>query len=314
MLLVGDIQLQKSNLPIASELFKLVESYNLPVVWLGDVLERRGLIEAECLNAFFNYLSSSKQVHYIVIGNHCLLNLHGSEHALEPLKALNNVFIYDKPAQFGHLLFIPYMRNSKKFLEAIDLWLPRLPKAPILICHQGIKEFTIGSGYTEDEAVGLDDVRGFSRVIAGHYHTPKDMSNVCYLGSPFSHSFGESNEHKRLGILNIETATIEFIPTDFRRHVSIDIDLNNFDFSGIINYNSKDLTRAIVTGTEEQIQRFKLGTHSNSTNLKFIYRPISASSNVIIQDTLTNKEKWLKWSKEVKQLDDTVINAGLDLL
>lgn len=318
-LVVGDLQAKQQNLPECVLLFEKVENLakekNInKVIWLGDMLDVRGRIEAVCLNTLFNYFSSSKLYHYIVVGNHDLLNLHTTEHSLEPLKAIPNVNIYDKPGQLGNMLFMPYYRDADKFLEDMRLWLTRLPKNPILVCHQGIKEFTIGSGYTENEAIGLSDVPEFSLVVAGHYHAPKDMANVCYLGSPFSHSFGESNEHKRLGILNTETAQIEFIPTDFRRHVSIDIDLNTFDFNGIINYNSNDLTRAIVTGTEEQIEKFKLGTHSNSSNLKFIYRPTSSASIVKIQDNLTNKEKWLKWSKEIKQLDESTINAGLELL
>lgn len=310
MLLVGDIQLQKSNLIIASELFKLVESYNLPVVWLGDILERRGLIEAKCLNAFFTYLASSKQTHYIVIGNHCLLNLYTAEHSLESLKAIPNVNIYDKPGQLGNMLFMPYYRDADKFLEDMRLWLTRLPKNPILLCHQGIKEFTIGSGYTENEAIGLSDVQEFSLVVAGHYHTPKDMANVCYLGSPFSHSFGESNEHKRLGILNTEAAQIEFIPLDiFPKHITINLDLNNMLEK--IDYNPRDFVRVIATGTQKQIEEFRL--KYMFSGVKWIFKPTDQKTTTI-SETLSNEQKWVKWAKEVKKLDDTYIQLGLDLL
>jgi DNA repair exonuclease SbcCD nuclease subunit len=274
------------------------------------MLDRKGLIEADCLNSLFKYFSSSNLKHNIIVGNHDLLSVHSSTTALEPLKALPNVNLYDKPGQIGNVLIMPYYRNPKKFLEDLNTWIPRLPKTPILLCHQGIKEFTIGSGYTEEEAIELKDVADLGLVIAGHYHTPKQMSNVIYLGSPFSHSFGESNEEKRLGVLDTKSSTIEYIPTLFRRHMTYELNLDeNFH---PVACDPNNINRIIVKGSEEKVESFKKMPRNND-GTKYIYITTD-NKRVEISETLTNQQKWIKWAKEIKQLDDLHLNAGLELL
>jgi DNA repair exonuclease SbcCD nuclease subunit len=318
LLLAGDLQMKRENLPECASLFEQVESLAKEknvntVVWLGDMLDRRGLVEAECLNALFNYFSSSQLNHNIIVGNHDLLSIHSTQSALEPLKALPNVNIYDKPGQIGNVLILPYSRNPKNFLDAIELWVSRLPKDPILLCHQGIKEFTIGSGYTEDEAVNVSDLEAFKLVVAGHYHTPMNKANVVYLGSPFSHSFGESNEEKHLGILNTDTCAIEYVATNMRQHYTHEVSLDFQDPEYFNNLDMKDLHRFILSGTEEQIKEFQKN-HQPISGIKYIYRQQGDSNNVAISETLTNHDKWIKWAKDIKQLDKAIVEAGLELL
>lgn len=313
LLIIGDLQAKRENLQECVSLFAQIESLakerNInTVVFLGDMLERRGLIEAECLNTLFSYFSSSNLHHYIVCGNHDQISTHNDSTALEPLKALKNVNIYDEPGQLGNILFMPYYRNPKGFLYDITLWLPRLPNTPILLCHQGIKEFTIGSGYTEDEAVNVSDLKAFKLVVAGHYHTPMNKANVVYLGSPFSHSFGESNEEKRLGILNTETVELEYIPTNFRKHMTYTLGVND----PLPAIDDKNLYRFIIEGTDDEIKNYT--PLITGRNVKYVMRPKSVAQTVVISETLTHQDKWVKWAKDIKQLDDEVIQKGLELL
>lgn len=327
-LVVGDVQAKKENLDLVKQLLQQVEekavAEKLDVIWLGDMLDRRGHIEAEVLNVLYNHFDHTKVYNYIVVGNHDLISMTSTETALEPLKALENVIVVDKPTYLndkplGTTLMVPYYRNPQKFLEAINDP-SNLPKPTTLICHQGIKEFTIGSGYTEDEAVLLDDLAAFKLVVAGHYHTPRQMANVVYLGSPFSHSFGESNEHKRLGLLDLKTSTISFIETDFRQHLSFNIDLtkpegdiDTVDVAG----RMRDIIRVIATGTEAQIKEFQKSEFvqlPGTLNIKFIYRIIKDKSQALISENLTNVDKFVKWAKDIKKLDSETVELGMELL
>ena len=75
-----------------------------------------------------------------------------------------------------------------------------------------------------------------------------------YLGSPFSHSFGESNEKKRLGILDAESKKIEFIPINkFPKHISMEINVKS-SAPKIDDYNH---WRIVFSGTEKDINNFK---------------------------------------------------------
>lgn len=319
-LIVGDLQLQTSNIDKAKRLFSIIESYGLPVIWLGDMLEKRGLVEANCLNILYDYFYRSKLKHYVVVGNHDLLGVHSEETALEPLKALDNVYIHDKPDCAEDIIVMPYFRNPQKFLATIESFGRAKTQGRILICHQGIREFTIGSGYTEEDAIELKDVAQFKLALVGHYHTPKQCSNVVYLGSPFSHSFGESNENKRLAILDTDTCMLEYIPTNFSRHITIErtlplqepIEVRYFGFGE--SKTLADFYRAIISGTEEELKVFQSEVAPMFSGVKFIYKVVNAKCQVIISENLTNNDKFVKWAKEVKNLDDSTINVGLELL
>ncbi len=308
-LVVGDLQMKKENLQKCENLFQLVEKESQAkklnnVIWLGDMLDRRGLVEIECLNTLFNYFNNSSLTHHVLVGNHDLISLHDKKHSLETLKTLKNVHIYDEITRVDNILFVPYYRDPNRFLQETQ------SDADILVCHQGIKEFTIGSGYTENEAVSIEDLSNFKLVLAGHYHTPKNMKNVVYLGSPFSHSFGESNEEKRLGVLNPESIEVDFISINkFPKHISMEI-TSKSSAPKIDSYNH---WRIIFNGSEKEINDFK-NNLVKKANVKYIFRETNKSRNLVIKETLTNKEKWIKWSKEIKNLDDKIIDKGLELL
>lgn len=320
-LICGDVQCQTSNLAKVRQLLHQIEQHALPTVFLGDLLEKRGLIEANCINVLYKYFSTSKLQHTLIVGNHCLLSVHSEETALEPLKALENVTVVDEPTYLpiGHpyseILMVPYYRNPQKFLAAINDP-SNTPKPTVLICHQGVKEFTLGSGYTEDDAVPMSALKQFKLVLAGHYHTPQAKGNVVYLGSPFSHSFGESNENKRLAVFDTETLDLEFSPTEFPQHWTHEFDLT-LGLNDLYNQYLEELTpdnyhRVIVTGTEAQIKKFQKSSLI-LPHVKYIYRPVGGG-NAVISENLTNTDKWVKWAKEIKNLDQDTINIGLELL
>lgn len=306
--IVGDLQLQRSNIDKVLDLFAHVESLGLDTIWLGDMLDKRGLVEAECLNILYNYFSKSRLNHKILVGNHDMLGVHSEGHALESLKALKNVWIIDQPTFLSgantKILMVPYYRDPTKFIEAISF-----PGVETVFCHQGVKEFTLGSGYTEDEAVNLEDLKNFKLVVCGHYHTPKEMENVVYLGSPFSHSFGESNEQKRIAKFDEETGKLEYINTDFPKHMTYVMnlpDINGIPYSPI-NYN-----RMILRGTREQIDAFD---KSRYPGFKFIEESITGLYKSAIKETQTPQDMFDQWFKDVKkEKNEDLYKLGLNIL
>ena len=323
-LIVGDVQAKKENLGKVRQLLDIVEHQEHNVVWLGDLLDRRGHIEAEVLNLFYDYFSHSRHQHNVIVGNHDLLGVHSEVTALQPLKALENVAIIDEPhylrgdGPISSILMVPYYRNPQKFLAAINDP-SNEPKPMTLICHQGVKEFTIGSGYTEDDAVAMEDLAQFDLVIAGHYHTPKGCGNITYLGSPFSHSFGESNEEKRIGILDTATNTLEYIRTDFPRHLTFERTLPLKEPIEVRYYGDEqtkttlDYYRFIISGNDKDLKTFRGEVAPIFPVVKFIYKSLGGEA-AIIGENMTNADKWIKWAKEIKKLDQDTINVGLELL
>lgn len=319
---IGDLQAKRENLHhVESVCLEAETQEHEYVIWLGDMLEHRGRIEAEVLNFLYSYFKRSRKRHFILCGNHDLVSVHSESTALEPLKALKNVWVIDTPTFLPnpdtHCIFVPYYRDPAKFLHAISF-----PGIKAVFCHQGIKEFTMGSGYTEDEAVSMDDVKQFQLVVAGHYHTPMERGNVVYLGSPFSHSFGESNERKRYGIFDSDSLQFTYVPSNFPAHTTIEIELpmqepitaTYFGFGE--GRSLSQPTRAIVTGSEDQIKDFQNRDKvpDKFPGVKFIYRPRGGVNKAAISDKLTNSDKFATWAKDIKKLDEKVTKMGLDLL
>lgn len=315
-LVVGDLQAKKSNLHQCEVLFAEVEfKHKLPTIWLGDMLDKRGHIEAECLNALYKYFQKSSLKHIILVGNHDQVSTHSQEHALEPLKALPNVTIVDKPTVIGNIVLVPYTRNGDEF----KLWLSltMFQDKDYLFCHQGIKEFTLGSGYTEDEAVAIEDVEGFKLVVAGHYHSPMERENVIYVGSPFSHSFGESNEQKRLMTFDDSTGEVKYIKCDkFPRHISYEYNLPlKQEMGPFLKFGEAwaDYYRVIVHGNEQEFKDFQK-ISDQFPGIRFIYKPKGALGSAVITESMTNHDKFIKWAKEIKKLDEDTLKLGLELL
>lgn len=305
-LVIGDPQGQKSNKDKLTKLFEITESHNLPIIWLGDLLEHRGMIQAEILNLYYNYFKKSRLHHYIIVGNHDMLGVSLEGNALESLKSLKNVWVIDIPTFIGkNILAVPYYRDPTKFLESINI----ISGTPYIFCHQGVKEFTIDSGYTEDEAVNLADLKQFKMVVCGHYHAPKEIDNVVYMGSPFSHSFGESNQEKRIGIFNSETGQMKYIATDFPQHISYDVNLNG---QNILIPDDKNYVRVTLKGTREQIDTFD---KSKYPKFKFIEEYITQLDKSEIKETLSPFDMYDKWFKDIKkEVNPDLYNLGKKIM
>ena len=61
--------------------------------------------------------------------------------------------------------------------------------------------------------VPQDVLNKYSLALLGHIHRPQQTGRTSfYVGSPFQQNFGEKNESKRVGILDLETMGLEWVP------------------------------------------------------------------------------------------------------
>ena len=318
----GDLQLQHSNKDKVKSILNQIKSYNLPTIFLGDMLDKRGLIEADCLNLLYDYFYSlsdtredTNNMNYIICGNHDKINITSEESALSPLSSLENVILVDKPFNSiidKELLFVPYYRDPNEFIKAIND--KKYENTKYLFCHQGVKEFTLSSGYSENEAVDLKDLKKFKLVVAGHYHTPQEKENVVYLGSPFSHSFGESNERKRIAIFDDKDGSLEYIETYLPRHITMEIDVDHHLEIGspVYDFDPNHYTRVILKGKKTSIDQFPKDKYPF---VKFIEEPTIEYSRSLLRETQTPKDMFDKWYKEIKkETDEELYQLGIDIL
>lgn len=312
--IIGDLHLTHRSLETTRELFDLVEQIGLPAIWLGDLFDTKEVIRGKCQNIALDYFKTSKVSHYILVGNHDWFNLNCDAHALETLKLLPNVKIVDEPFAMTTLdvVMIPYIHDKVKLLELLGVY---SNKNKVLIGHLEVTDFDFGNGHICTTGVKLSDLGGFSRVISGHFHKYQTQSNLTYVGTPFSHSFGEANQVKYIAMFDAVSNELKLAETPFPQHLSYEIDCDREDVrSQVPKLSKRNHYRIILNGSQENIAKFPTEIYSEFS-IKWIARPSDYSENtLLIDETASNEAQFTKWARDVKKLDNETVQLGLQIL
>jgi DNA repair exonuclease SbcCD nuclease subunit len=175
--------------------------YRVPVVLLN-----RLILWAEALGV--------QGVNLLILsGNHDQVNPQG-EHALEALRRLSNVRVFDQPTWDARGLWVPYRKDQSDVQAALATPMPSRTLPAILWIHHGIRGAWRNDRQQDTDGLDANDLqqRGFRRVFAGHYHKPQDLGLVSYVGSPYEVHSDEQGQLKRYGIWDQEAQEMTWVP------------------------------------------------------------------------------------------------------
>lgn len=322
--IVGDPHLTHKSLEKMSTLVSHVEEMGNPTIWLGDLLDTKEVIRGKCLNFWIDYFERSELTHYVMVGNHDWFNLECQENSLRALKLLPNVEVIDKPTSFINLPFVlmPYIHDPKLLNQALD----EIDSSKVVVNHIEVTDFDYGNGYICENGLTRESLSRFKRVISGHFHKFQQKGNLTFLGTPFSHSFGEANQTKYIATYDVQTDELKLIETLFPKHISIEFDCDrmsedcqhmffNIDDAGLW---AKHYYRIILKGSPENIARFPVSMYleaKNKLNIRFIKKPTQGNLNEIeIDENVSNEAQFAVWSKDIRKLDEATIQLGLEIL
>lgn len=310
--IIGDPHITHKSLDRAAALFELVEAVGLPTIWMGDFLDTKEVIRGKCLNALIDYLAASKLQHIVLIGNHDWFNLECQAHSLEALKLLPNVKIVDSPEVIHDMLFLPYIHERTKLEETLTRF---RGLTPVLFAHLEVTHFDFGNGHICTTGLPVEALKGFKRVISGHFHKYQEAGNLTYIGTPFSHSFGETNQTKYLGMYDTETNELKLAETPFPKHLTLEVDCDrDSTLAPGLSFSAEDFHRIILTGTQANIDKFQRECYSE-LNAKWISRPSDdVVNNVTIDETVSNESQFSKWATEIRHMDEETLQLGLQIL
>lgn len=314
--IVGDPHLKPDNLDKVEKLFDIVEELGHSVIWLGDLLDTKEIVRSKCLNLLYRNFKKSRLQHIVLVGNHDYHSLNCEDHSLQVLNELSNVQVIDRPLYslystfFPEIYFIPFYSDLAKFRRVIA----ESPSTRLLIMHQGVNGFDYGNGYIADKEINVEELKSFELVISGHFHKHQKKNNLVYLGTPFSHSFGESDQEKFIGVLDTKTLELDLTPTPFSKHRTLHLNVPVQDMSKIdhtLNH-SDDKFRVILEGLQDDIAKFD---KSLFPTIKFIEKPTSDFiADSLISEAESHELKFAKWAKEIKRLNKKTTNLGLEIL
>ena len=306
--MVGDPHLTLKSYDKINKLFDIIEEMPQDVViLLGDLLDTKEVIRGKCLNLLNKRFTSSKKQFIILIGNHDYFNLDCEEHALEVFKSLHpQVVIVDKIMKSNGMWFVPYYHHMDKLKEDLDV----IPNNSVVFGHFDTVGFDYGNGYISDGGLRHNDFKRFKRVISGHYHKYQEKGNLIYLGTPFSHSWGESSQSKYIATYDSKLDKLDLIQTQFEQHITTEVNCDKSVEAPLLN--KKDLHRVILKGKKENIGKFKRDMLPEGT--KVIERPDMEEMSIVIDDIDNNFKQFRQWAGDVKKLDEETVNLGIEIL
>lgn len=261
--LISDIHFNVNNLELASKSLEsaLTDSWilKIPLVIAGDLLDSKAIIRAECANRIIDILCTGrKEKIVILIGNHDLINEKGKEHSLNFLRPYAAVLDRYARSYLG-LNFIPYISDPDEFIKELNR------HEGLVICHQGVQGAHLGD-YVIDKSSLPKEVFADYRIVSGHYHRAQDIKCgkprkdgvglFSYIGSPFTHTFGEANDGPKGYQILYSDGLLKQVVLNLRKHIIVERNVEDLGVP-VFNYVPGDLVWLKVKGNNSQLDKLK---------------------------------------------------------
>lgn len=304
--LISDIHFNIITLEIASQALRQAvtkaNSLRIPLIIAGDLHDTKANLRGECLNAITDILADCSMSVYILRGNHDSLNEKSKESSVAVLRYMEDTIVVEKPHFYNELgsingrsiHLIPYYHNVEELRQYLKI---RVDKGSTIIMHQGIEDSHSGEYIQDKSALSHEDVKDF-RVISGHYHRRQDIKTgrprqgalglFSYIGNPFSLNFGEASDPEKGYQILMSDGLLEFVPTNLRNHVIIEVDLNHRN--NAISYSVGDILLVRIRGTAEQLLHFKKEDLGISEPYRLDLIPLETNTTAEIAKDLTQDQ------------------------
>jgi hypothetical protein len=173
------------------------------ILIMGDLANDHEKVYVVALNGMAYFMGRMVEVAtelgikvYYIVGNHDYCNNSQyltEEHAFNVFKAWPSVVVVDKPTRFktaeGTVILCPYVPPGR-FNEAISPFM--VDDVIAIFCHQ---EFLGAMLSSIPSKVGDKWDESGPFVVSGHIHEHGGpQANIRYVGAPFAHTFGDSND------------------------------------------------------------------------------------------------------------------------
>lgn len=316
--LVSDVHYSLPTLELADKAMRMAinkaNELQIPLIVAGDLHDTKANLRGECVLAMLETFKTLTVPCFVIVGNHDLINEKAANNSIEFLDGLNNESI--RLVRKAHIslnnkypALIAYHSQPSELRKVLST----IPKGSTLIMHQGLTGSNSGEYIQDHSAIIHNDVTDF-RVISGHYHTRQDIKTGrarkgavglwSYIGNPYSLTFGEAYDPPKGFQILMDDGTLEFIPTNLRRHVIVKHNLKTGENEqSTIQIQDSDLVWVKVSGTKEQLSRIEKSSWLEDKGL-----PQNARFDLIPLDNETRHSKKTEGMKQSDILDDCIDN------
>ena len=265
-----------------TELLALQQKYACEALWdLGDTFDDRTAISLPTIDAVLAGLEAfpHHDLNIKLIGNHDQFLRNGTINNGSMLA--DKFVVVDKPevleaATDTLVACAPYPASD----AAVAEWLSKTaydfrnyPKR-ILLGHFQVVGCQLNSGKAL-LGVPAELLGKYSISLLGHVHKPQQAGrNAFYVGSPFQQNFGEKNEAKRVGVLDLETLELTWVP-----------------MPGYPEYRVVDFADWVKTVKEKEEHRYQVIIHDPKQAEAFYRHPLMSRAEPIYNYELDERTK-----------------------
>lgn len=205
VLTIGDLHIQIKNFKIIDLFLEKVldiiktDKYDF-IVLLGDILHNHERLDTNELNKATYILKELSLVikTYVLVGNHDMItnqefcSINNWMQSISIFSNDNLIIVNDLKCEIiegNKIIFAPYVYagNFTKMLDKIE-W----KDSDLIFAHQELSGVKMGHIISTCEQWNEE----YPLVISGHIHNKqKPQENMFYTGTPFTHSFGESENN-----------------------------------------------------------------------------------------------------------------------
>lgn len=245
----------------------LIDQFNPEYVFnLGDTFHFKDNISATLVYVYKKFIEEIAKKRKVIqlVGNHDF-SLTGTDanFTYNPFRLMdieNFTVVNDYYRLDEDNVFISYSRTRELF----DSRLKAVGGGKRLFAHLDINGFNLGDDYIEKHAIfDPEEFEAFNEVWTGHYHEPQEKQisedlKITYIGSPQTVSFGESDQERRVILINLKSGMSRSIPTDMTYHKTIRITVKD----ELPVFPKEEIEqgvkfRLIITGTEMEYGEYK---------------------------------------------------------
>ncbi len=170
------------------------------IAFLGDWNENRSALNISTL--YYSYIGAKKLNSlgipvFFVVGNHDLYQRNTREiYSIVHFQEFKNFRVIDEPTIITDIendaLFAPYLFHEE--YPGLTKYL----KIPFWAGHFEFKGFEV-TGYGMILPIGPDinDFKGPTHIVSGHFHKRQANENVIYMGNTFPMDFGDAGDFSR---------------------------------------------------------------------------------------------------------------------
>ncbi len=206
-------------LDVLSEMFKIANKNNLPILFVGDLFDKQVLLPVEVINKTIEHFADlfdkfPNTKFYAISGNHDQASKNTiAKPAITALSSLDRVFenfilIDNETVKINNYVVhgIPYYEYIEDFYEKLSN-----VKADILLIHQapnGISDKYIHTN------MDISFAKNFKLVLCGHIHKAEKLKdNFIVLGSPLHKDLSDEGQIK--GYYIFDDYNMTFYPLDY---------------------------------------------------------------------------------------------------